>query len=153
VAIVALVLVVGVIYRRDLWKNVQPLYTDTGTYHLGDETIKNWSNLYGNCFEAEFSLNWPIKNLALQLETYGVENSSIKLNGRRVASLPPQPIQPGTGRPNYWSSERSVPLPTYVLNPSLKNTLALCSEPVADPQFSGDLDDFQFRNLKITAEK
>lgn len=126
----------------------------TGPYHLGDEKINGWPQVYGSCFESGFTTELPVKSLKLTLETYGAENGSINLNGHFAASLPPQPRKRGvrSSRPNYWSEERSVILPTDLLN-SGSNKFALCADPVANPEFAGDKDDLQIRNLRILIEK
>lgn len=88
----------------------------------------------------------------MKLRTYGSENTILKLNGQQFASLPPQIKKPGSTRPNYWSSEQSVNLPTNLLSTG-SNRLALCADTVANPEFFDDKDDFQFRNLKIIGVK
>ena len=122
----------------------------TGPYHIGDEIFSGWPELYGNCFEADFTSELPVKKLELKLETYGAENTSIHLNGHLAASLPPQPRQ-GARRPNYWSEERSVGLRTDLLK-SGSNKLSICAEPVENPDIYGDKDDLQIRNLIMVAE-
>ena len=122
-----------------------------GPYHLGDERIKGWPDIYGNCFEANFISELPVKYLELKLETHGAENTSLHLNGHLAASLPPQPKQPGARRPNYWSEERSVRLRVDLLKTG-SNKFSICAEPVKNPEFPGDKDDLQIRNLRIISK-
>lgn len=129
-------------------------FLGSGPYHLGDEKINGWPQVYGSCFKSGFTTELPVKNLRLTLETYGAENGSINLNGHFAASLPPQlrKREVKSSRPNYWSKERSVILPTDLLK-SGSNKFSLCADPVANPEFAGDKDDLQIRNLKILVEK
>ena len=134
-------------------KSTVVVYHAGGPYHLGDQDIKGWPLKHGLCFEANFQLNMPIKKLKLRLKTFGVENSSIFLNGNNVGSLPVHANKPGHKRPNYWSSECLIHLPINLINSPGTNKLKICTEPVSNPEFVGDKDDFQIKDITIVAEE
>lgn len=129
------------------------LHIDAGPYHLGDETLPEprWSQPFQPCYKIDLFLDSTVQELELVLETYGVENSSIRLNGQRVASLPRQPNKTGEKRPNYWSKSHSIVLSDKFTKLGL-NKFSLCTEPVSNPTKKDDMDDFQIRNLKIIAK-
>lgn len=130
------------------------LYSASGPFHLGDEKLAGWPPVYSTpCFNAEFHLSKPLNTLTIKLETYGAEvNNPILLNNEEVAVLPPQGANHyGSIRPNEWSDERSISIPAdkAVIG---RNTVSLCVGLVTHPEFEGDKDDFQFRNLRLIAK-
>ncbi len=131
----------------------QILYSAQGPIHLGDEEFPDWSRLYGNSWEVEIYLTQPMQSLTLMLQTYGLEiNAPVYLNYRKVAVLPRQTITPGTlEKPHDWSPDRIIPLPADKLCLGL-NIITITTDLVPMPKFSGDLDDFQIRNLRLIAK-
>lgn len=117
-------------------------------YHIGDENLVDWAPLYGECLDVSFQATLPVIALTLLLETYGTEaRNIIYLNGHEEAILPPQ----GVDAPNQWTTSRTVTLPIEGLTTG-KNILAICAAEVEiQPDFSGDRDDFQIRNLQLIA--
>jgi hypothetical protein len=129
------------------------LQSAVGPIHLGDEEFPDWSQLYGNCLEFDIYIVLPIRSLTLILQTYGLEiNAPVYLNYRKVAVLPRQAtIQSTLTRPNDWSKDRIVVLPIDKLSNGL-NRITITTDLVVRPKFSGDLDDFQLRNLRIISK-
>jgi hypothetical protein len=56
----------------------------------------------------------------------------------------------GSSRPNYWSFQQYVELPIEFMVNGM-NILEICSDLVSNPEHIGDMDDFQIRNIRITA--
>jgi hypothetical protein len=126
------------------------LYSSPASVHLGDEEFPDWPPLYETCFEFEFSIARPVQSLTLILQTYGLEiTAPVYLNNHKVAVLPPQSsTRSGTTRPNEWSKDRFIDIPTDKLSADI-NKLIICTDLVARPQFPGDKDDFQIKNLRL----
>ena len=129
------------------------LFSAAGPIHLGDEAFPGWSWLYGNCFEFEIYVARPIQGLTLILQTFGLEiNAPVYLNYHKAAVLPRQAIIQSTmPKPNEWSKDRILVLATDKLRIGL-NRITIFTDLVPRPQFSGDLDDFQIRNLRIISK-
>ncbi|HMR68337.1 MAG TPA: hypothetical protein PKE64_30370, partial [Anaerolineae bacterium] len=124
----------------------QVVFFSFDTFHLGDEEFQEWKPLHGPCFNADFDVRLPIRTLAMELETFGVESlDSIHLNGYKAAIISPQ----GVSKPNEWTQTRIVTIPTDKLIDG-SNKLTICAEEVeVDPDFAGDRDDFQIRNIRV----
>lgn len=126
------------------------LFSSSETYHLGDEYISGWYSLWDTCININFDLSSSsVRSLSLQIEVFGAEAQNlIYLNGYQISHIEPQ----GTVQPNYWSGSLSGSLSTKMLV-SGRNTLSICSAPIeVAPEFSGDLDDFQIRNITLTVK-
>ena len=134
-------------------KEEKILYFYPASVHLGDEQIPDWPSLHGTCFEVEFRINHPIQILTFTLQTYGLEiTAPVYLNNHKVAVLPPQVSSRGEKtRPNKWSKDRFINIPTDKLGADI-NKLRICTDLGVRPQFAGDKDDFQIRNLRLTWE-
>ncbi len=117
-------------------------------YHIGDENLADWHPLYGECLDVTFQAALPVTALTLSLETFGAEaRNTIYINGHEDAILPPQ----GVAAPNEWTTPRTVELPIEGLAAG-DNILAICAAEVEiQPDFVGDRDDFQVRNLQLIA--
>jgi hypothetical protein len=126
------------------------VYNSPGTVHLGDESKQGWTTLSGSCSKIIFTVNLPLQSLTLQLETYGAEsNNSLALNGNKLGIVPSQ----GVLQPDIWiESPVTISLPVEKLLNG-ENNIEICAEKVeVQPSFSGDLDDFQIRNISIIAQ-
>ena len=127
------------------------LYFSDNTFHLGDEELQDWVHLNGECFDINFRIDFLIQTLTLELETFGVEAPNpVSLNGRRIAVVPPQEAKSPGARPSEWTEVRYISIPTNDLVEGF-NILKICSELMPVPEFSGDIDDFQFRNIRLIA--
>jgi hypothetical protein len=121
-----------------------------GPIHLGDETFPGWSQLYGNCLEFEITITLPVERLTMMVQTFGLEiNAPVYLNYSKVAVLPRQAVNYNNfTKPNEWTEDRIIALPTGNLQSGL-NRITILTGLVPRPELSGDLDDFQIRNLRI----
>ena len=120
--------------------------------HIGDQEFDQdyWEPVYGECFETEFDVNFPVTDLILELEFYGTdEENPISINGKVVAKLPSQ--EESSKNVNYWSEATRVELPTNRLI-SGSNILSICTTEVTKEEASyyGDKDDIQIKNVKLT---
>jgi hypothetical protein len=128
------------------------LHSAAGPIHLGDQHLPDWSQLYGNCLECDFYIILPVRRLTVILQTYGLEiNAPVYLNYRKVAVLPRQAGIHRAAKPEQWCRDRVITLPTDKLSNGL-NRIIITTGLVPRPKFSGDLDDFQLRNLRIILE-
>ena len=125
------------------------LHFDRRTYHLGDERFRSrrWVRLHGQCYFVRFNDDGYRGNYYLSLNRYGTESAAIFINEKPVGYLPYQP-RGQRKRPNYWSGKEWISLPVNLIYRG-NNNLAICSSPVPRPEFPGDVDDFQIRNIKI----
>ncbi len=119
-----------------------------GTVHLGDEEISDWEPVHGPCYDISFEYRDRIDTLTLRYDVYGAERTILSLNGieQAFATMPPPP---GRKRPNYWWEDRVMVMPVGGQSFLGPVTLRVCSQPVPDPGFAGDLDDFQLRDLSV----
>ena len=124
-----------------------------GPIHLGDEELPDWPQLYGNCLELDFQIVPSIRRLTLILQTYGLEiNAPVYLNYRKFAVLPHRTgIPSSTGGPEEWSQDLIFEMPVDKLCHGL-NRITITTDLVARPKFSGDLADFQIRNLRLISK-
>jgi len=128
------------------------LHSDSRTYHLGDEHFRSrkWAPLHGQCYFIRFRDNARGGRYYLSLQRYGTESAAVFLNQEPIGYLPPQ-YRGRRKRPNYWSAVEWIRIPAYAVTPG-RNILAICSSPVPRPEFPGDLDDFQIKNIKLIKE-
>lgn len=126
----------------------QTVWQQAGPIHLGDEGIRQWPPLAGQCLDASFRLDRPPQTLTLRFEAYGAENTLIDFNGAIYPSVFSMDNKPGKKRPNYWSDAFAIELPTAQARTG-DNRLRICSEPVRNPEFTNDVDDFQLRDVTI----
>jgi len=131
---------------------IQVLYRDNSTYHLGDEEFRSrrWARLHGQCYFIKFRDDSSGGNYYLVLDRFGTEAAGVYLNRRAIGYLPDQYSRRG-GRPNYWTGEEWIKIPSRFIYEG-KNSLAICASRVPNPEFRGDLDDFQIRNIKLIKE-
>ena len=125
------------------------VYAESNAIHVGDESdLEGWPTLHGLCYVAPFNLEFTPISLSLQFETWGVKaNNPISVNGKSLNAVPVQ----GATVQQSWTSSQSVDLPTDNLRLGA-NSLEICAGLIEDdPDFAGDHDDFQFRNLQLTA--
>jgi hypothetical protein len=132
------------ISRMRLRRNQAVIYQENETYHLGDEKIRSWKALHGECFTAKFYVDHPIQKLTLKLDIWGSESysSAIFLNGMKVATLPYQ-----EQRTRKWIPGQVI-LPTNEVRPERHNQVQICSGVTKE----GDKDDLQIRKIKLIAE-
>jgi hypothetical protein len=125
------------------------LHSDGRVYHLGDERFRSrkWARLYGQCYFIGFNDNGNSGNYYLSLNRYGTESAAIFINEQPVGYLPRQ-ARGYRKRPNYWSGQEWISLPSNLIYGG-RNNLAICSSPVPRPEFPGDVDDFQISNIKL----
>jgi len=122
------------------------VYSSTETFHIGDQNIEGFEPLISLCHEILFQVALPVNEFYLELETYGTEaQNPIIVNKSEIAILSPQGIR----SPNEWTGTRTVQLPANSLVEGM-NILKICAGDVEiEPEFFGDKDDFQIRNIKI----
>jgi len=127
----------------------QLIHSDLRTYHLGDENFRSrkWAPLHGQCYFILFRDDGSSRGYFLSLQRYGTESATIFLNKDPVGYLPHQ-YRGRRKRPNYWSGTELIALPSSGIVRG-NNELAICASPVPRPEFPGDLDDFQIRNIRL----
>ena len=125
------------------------LFSDNKTYHLGDENFKSrkWAPLHGQCYFIRFRDNQYSGTYALSLKRFGTESAAVFINDYPIGYLPDQAYH-GRKRPNYWTAQEYIKIPGNRIRTGL-NTLAICASPVRNPEFLGDLDDFQIKNIRL----
>lgn len=130
---------------------MQVLHEDYRTYHLGDENFRSrkWAPLHGQCYFVRFYGMGGRTRYYLSLQRFGTESAAVFINEEPVGYLPPQ-YRGHRKRPNYWSAQEWIDLPSSLIHPG-SNHLAICASPVPRPEFPGDLDDFQIRHIKLIA--
>jgi len=128
------------------------IHSDYRTYHLGDENFRSrkWAPLHGQCYFIDFYENGTPGHYYLSLQRYGTESAAVFLNREPIGYLPPQ-YRGRRKRPNYWSATEWIEIPNYAIRNG-RNLLAICASPVPRPEFPGDVDDFQIRNIKLIKE-
>ena len=126
--------------------DIEYLYENYRVYHLGDEKFRSrkWAPLHGQCFFINFRDHGRLKNYYLSLKRYGTEKAAVFLNKKAIGYLPRQYSY--KKRPNYWSRQEWIEIPRRLVREG-RNTLAICASPVPNPEFPGDLDDFQIKNI------
>ncbi|MEN8217140.1 MAG: hypothetical protein ABFS56_12385 [Pseudomonadota bacterium] len=121
------------------------IYQENETFHIGDEEIRGWQSLHGDCFTATFNVDSPfIQTLTLKLDIWNSDSSSntILLNGMKVASLPYQ-----DRRIKKWVKAQ-VDIATDTLRHNRENQLQICSGVTTE----GDKDDLRIRKILLRAE-
>jgi len=128
------------------------LHRDTRTYHLGDERIRGrqWARLHGQCYFINFI--GASGDYILGIDMFGTESAALFINESAIGYLPPQIIYRGKRRPNYWSGKNWISIPNDMIMNG-RNYLAICSSPVPNPEFRGDVDDFQIRNIELSVNR
>ena len=112
--------------------------------HLGDEEIKNWTPLLGECLQIEFPSMRAGGKVGLTYEPYGLESAYVSLPWGESFILPTQEILSGR-RPNYWGEQVGVSFDIFDdVGPA---KAAICSN-FLDPS---DLDDLMLRNVQTWA--
>lgn len=126
--------------------DIEYLYENHRVYHLGDEHFRSrkWAPLHGQCFFIRFRDYGRLKNYYLSLRRYGTEKAAIFLNRKAIGYLPRQYSY--KKRPNYWSRKEWIEIPRRLVREG-RNSLAICASPVPHPEFPGDLDDFQIKDI------
>ena len=125
------------------------LHEDYNTYHLGDENFRGrkWRPLHGQCYFISFSDDGSAGNYSLSLSRFGTESAAVFLNKTLVGYLPRQHGKRGR-HSNFWSQQEWFGVPSNSVHTG-QNTLAICSSLVSRPEFPGDVDDFQIRNIRL----
>ena len=125
------------------------IFSDNRTYHLGDENFRSrkWAPLYGQCYFIRFYDNGSPGHYYLALQRYGTESAAVFLNESPIGYLPRQ-YRGRRKRPNYWSATEWISIPSSAIYRG-NNELAICASPVPQPEFPGDLDDFQIRHIRL----
>lgn len=128
------------------------LYRDRRTYHLGDERIRGrkWVALHDQCYFIDFK--GGSGNYILGIDMFGTESAALFINKNAIGYLPRQIAHRGHKRPNYWSGKEWIEVPNDMIRNG-NNTLAICSSPVQNPEFRGDVDDFQIRDIELTVDR
>jgi hypothetical protein len=143
---------VNFINYSNLSKRQRTLFRDYRTYHLGDENFRSrkWARLYGQCYTINFNDDSSLGRYYLGLERFGTEFAAIYLNRKAIGYLPRQ-YRGRRKRPNFWSYYEWIEIPPRLVFEG-RNSLEICSLPVPNPEFYGDLDDFQIRNIQLIKE-
>lgn len=127
----------------------QTIYEDPKTYHLGDENFrsKKWVHLYGKCYVVRFTDDGSVGHYYLSMQLFGNEAGEVYVN-RRLAGYLPRQHKGQRKRPNYWGKRVRIEIPSSMLA-GTDNQLSICSGPALHPEFPGDIDDLQIRNIKL----
>lgn len=125
------------------------VYESAEVRHLGDERIGSWERKehQGQCHDIAFSYDQRAESVTVEYDAFGIENAVLEVDGRAYA-ITPQAIRPGDKRPNYWEPGRTVTIP-LANGLSSAPRVRFCSRPVSNPEFAGDLDDLQIRNIRV----
>ena len=139
--------------EKEILKNKEKeivLYRRNEAFHIGDEDFRSWPALEGDCFRSVIQFDKSLKSLQLEYEAYGLESAVVKVNEELVSRVSPQVVRPHEKWPNYWSQKNSITLPSDLLQKG-RNEVAICAQPIRNPEHPGDLDDFQLRRVAIVA--
>jgi len=125
------------------------LHRDYRTYHLGDENFRSrkWARLHGQCYFIKFYDDGYRGDYYISLKRFGTESAAVFMNSKALGYLPDQ-SKGYRKRPNYWSKQEWISIPDKYIRRG-RNTLAICSSPVPNPEFRGDVDDFQIKNILL----
>jgi hypothetical protein len=116
--------------------------------HLGDQEYPEWEPVIGNCYKMSFVIRRPVNGLVISLQVFDTDaENAVRLNGVQVAVLPAQ----NEAYAGSWSDTFTIPISnTQILQGN--NDITICSAPALNPDFEGDIDDFQIRGISITTE-
>lgn len=136
-------------YGGNSYRGPKVLHTDRRTYHLGDENFRSrkWARLYGQCYFIRFYDDGSMGNYYLALARFGTESAAVFINESPVGYLPNQ-FRGRRKRPNWWTRKEWISIPSGQIRGG-ENLLAICSSPVPRPEFFGDVDDFQIRDIEL----
>ena len=127
----------------------EQVYFYSGTLHLGDESFSTWKPLSGSCYEMSYTVRLPANTMNISFQAFDTDTENpIIVNGVLVAYIPAQNIDFS----GSWTDTIWVQIPINVIQQGT-NILQICSQLVPNPDFPGDLDDFQIRNIVITVER
>ncbi len=126
------------------------VFSSADAVHLGDQSIQGWPELAGECLVLRVPITMPVQEVILSLETFGVnEREIIKVNDSEISLIPPL----GDSNQDNWSESRSFNLAIHYFVNGI-NIMEICAAPVAkDPSYSGEVDDFQVRNIQVTTKQ
>lgn len=129
---------------------VKKIHSRSSAIHLGDENIKKWSSLHGQCYAINVPSAQNYYSLKVTYQGYGVESATASFSGSRI-KLSPQAPKSGKKRPNYWSGTRQI---EFDLPNSFKGgRLSMCSDKVRNPEFAGDRDDLMLRRISVSLNR
>lgn len=126
------------------------IHSRSSSVHLGDENIKKWAKLSGQCYTVKIPAIENYSSIKLSYQGFGVEAATLRFAGKK-RKLRIQPNKKGKKRPNYWSGTQSL----YLALPSnfKGDRFSICSENVKNPEFNGDKDDLMLRNISLKFER
>jgi hypothetical protein len=115
--------------------------------HIGDENIRSWSKKHGQCYDIQFDYGERIDTLSLRYDVFGAEATYVDFNGS-IIPFESQIAKVGEKRPNYWENNRKMVIEVGAKTEN-RIKFRICSQLVTEPEFPGDLDDFQLRNVSL----
>jgi hypothetical protein len=126
----------------------EQVYSNSSVLHLGDEDSTGWEPLIASCFKMSFVIKRPVNGLMISLQVFDTDaENPVFLNNVQVSLLPAQ----NEAYAESWSDTIKLPISnTYIQQGT--NDLMICSAPALNPDFVGDIDDFQIRDITITTE-
>ena len=126
------------------------VFSSDDQYHLGDENIGSWPNLWGACIGLGMAKLNPLDIVKIEYNSYGLETAYLQV-GSQKQILSPQMPRKGKRRPNYWSSRQTTEI--IVRNPNKAASISICSESVAVAGQPIDYDDWMIKNIIVEVEK
>lgn len=126
----------------------EQVYSNSSVLHLGDENYTGWEPLSGSCFKMSFVIKHPVNGLIISLQVFDTDaENPVFLNSVQVTSLPAQ----NEAYAQSWSDTIKMPISNTNILQGI-NDLTVCSAPALNPDFEGDIDDFQIRDITITTQ-
>ena len=126
----------------------EQVYSNSTVLHLGDEEYSGWEPLIGSCFKMSFVIRRPVNGLVISLQVFDTDaENPVSLNGVQVALLPAQ----NEAYAGSWSDAFNMSISNTQIQQGT-NDIVICSAPALNPDFEGDIDDFQIRGISITTE-
>jgi len=138
IILISIIMFINSISKQEV---IYHLHKNYDTLHIGDENIKNWSFLRGDCFTAMFYVARATQTLTLQFDILDsdVNSNVILLNDINAGILPYQKT-----KINKWIKEKVI-LNTYGLRLKKDNKITICS----GIHKIGDKDDLQLKNIRL----
>lgn len=120
------------------------VFASNDQYHLGDENIGSWPNLWGVCIDLGTAELAPLDTVKVVYKSYGLETAYLQVGSQRQILPPQMPLQ-GKRRPNYWSSRKATEI--IVRRSNRAALISICSKSVAAAGQPVDYDDWMIANI------
>ena len=127
-----------------------PVFSSEDQYHLGDENIGSWPNLWGVCIGLGTAELSHLDTVKVEYNSYGLETAYLQVGSQRQILSPQMPRQ-GKRRPNYWSSRKATEI--IAKNSNKAANISICSESVTAAGQPVDYDDWLIDNISVQVER